>query len=59
MANNDLLEIQRLGNAESIIVSDLNINSIRNKLILAESIVKAFDLFLFSESKLNGTLPMN
>ena len=59
MANNDLLEIQRLGNAKSIIVGDLNINSIRNKLILAESIVKAFDLFLFSESKLNGTLPMN
>ena len=59
MANNDLLEIQRLGNAESIIVSDLNINSIRNKLILAESIVKAFDLFLFSELKLDGTLPMN
>ena len=59
MANNDLLEISRLGNAKSIIVGDLNINSIRNKLILAESIVKAFDLFLFSESKLNGTLPMN
>ena len=59
MANNDLLEIPRLGNAKSIIVGDLNINSIRNKLILAESIVKDFDLFLFSELKLDGTLPMN
>ena len=48
MANNDLLEIQqqRVDNAKSIIVGHLNINSIRNKFILAESIVKAFDLFL-------------
>ena len=50
MANNDLLEIQqqRVGNAKSIIVGQLNINSIRNKLILAESTVKAFDLLLIS-----------
>ena len=47
MANNDLLEIQqqRVDNAKSIIVGHLNINSIRNKFIFAESIVKAFDLF--------------
>ena len=61
MANNDLLEIQkqRVDNAKSIIVGHLNINSIRNKFILAESIVKAFDLFLISESKLDSTFPMN
>ena len=49
MANNDLLEIQqqRVDNAKSIIVGHLNINSIRNKFILAESVVKTFDLFLF------------
>ena len=60
MANNDLLEIQqqRVDNVKSIIVVHLNINSIRNKLILAESIVKAFDLFLISESKLDCTFPM-
>ena len=44
MANNDLLEIQqqRVDNAKSIIVGHLNINPIRNKFILAESIVKVF-----------------
>ena len=61
MANNDLLEIQqqKVDNAESIIVGHLNINSIRNKFIFAESIVKAFDLFLISESKLDSSFPMN
>ena len=61
MTNNDLLEIQqqRVDNAKSIIVGHLNINSIRNKFIFAESIVKAFDLFLISESKLDSTFPMN
>ena len=61
MANNELLEIQqqRVDNAKSIIVDHLNINSIRNKFILVESIVKAFDLFLISESKLDSTFPMN
>ena len=51
MANNDLLEIQqkRVDIAKSIIVGHLNINSIRKKIILAESIVKSFDLFLLSE----------
>ena len=47
MANNDLLEIeqQRVDNAKSIVVCHLNINSIRNKVILAKSIAKAFNLF--------------
>ena len=61
MANSDLLEIQqqRMDNAKSIIVGHLNINSIRNKFVVAESIVKAFDLFLISESKLDSsTFPM-
>ena len=61
MANNDLLEIQQKSadNAKSIIVVHLNINSIRNKFILAETIVKALVLFLISESKLDSTFPMN
>ena len=61
MTNNDLLELrqQRVGNAKSIIVCHLNINSIRNKFTFAESIVKAFDLFLISESQLDSTFPMN
>ena len=61
LANNDLLEIQqqRVDNAKSIIVGHLNINPIRNKSILTESIVNAFDLFLISESKLDSTFPIN
>ena len=60
MANNDLLEIQqqKVDNAKSIVVGHLNISSIRNKFSFAESIVKAFDLFLISESKLDSTFPM-
>ena len=48
MANNNLLEIQqqRVDNAKSIIVGHLNVNLIRIRFTLAESIVKAFDLFL-------------
>ena len=61
MANNDLLEIQqqRVENAKSIIVGHLNINSIRNKFILPERIVKVFDLFRISESKLDSTFLLN
>ena len=61
MANKGLLEIQhqRVDNAKSIILGHLNINSIRKIFILAEIIVKAFDLFLISESKLDNTFPMN
>ena len=61
MTNNDLLEIQqqRVGNAKSITEGHLNINSIRNKFIFSEGIVKAFDSFLISESKLDSTFPMN
>ena len=45
--------------AESIIVDHLNINSIRNKFVLAENIIKTFDLFLIAGSKLDSTFPMN
>ena len=48
-----------LDNYKIIIKTIMIINSIRNKFILAERIVKAFDLFLISESKLNGTFPTN
>ena len=46
-------------NAKSIIAGHLNVNSITNNFILAESIVKAFDLFLISESKLESKFPMD
>ena len=61
MDNNDLLEIQqqKVDNAKSIIVGNLNINSIRNKFILAQTRLKVFDVFLISVSKLDSTFPMN
>ena len=37
----------------------LNINSIRNKFGTLDEIVKAFDIFLTSESKLDNTFPIN
>ena len=61
MTNNDLLEIQqqRVDNAKRIIVGHLNIIPIKNKVIFAESIVKTFDFFLISESKLDSAFLMN
>ena len=31
----------------------------RNKFVLVENIIKAFDIFLISESKLDCTFPLN
>ena len=59
--NNDILRIrkERIDNALNTIIGDLNINSIRNKFVLVENIIKAFDIFLISESKLDCTFPLN
>ena len=59
MASNNLLEIQqqRVDNAKGILVGHLNIQL--KTFNLAESIVKAFDLFLISESKLDSPFPTN
>ena len=61
VTKNDLLEIQqqRMDHANSITVGHLNVNSIRNKFVLAENIIKTFDLFLIAESKLDSTFPIN
>ena len=56
---NKEIQQQRVDNTKSIIVGHLNINSIRNQFISAESIVKVFDFFLILESKLDSTFPMN
>ena len=57
----DLLEIQqqRMDHANNIFVDHLNINSIRNKFVFVENIIKTFDLCLIAESKLDSTFPMN
>ena len=59
--NNDILRIreQRIDNALNTIIDHLNINSMRNKFALVENIIKAFDIFLISESKLDCTFPLH
>ena len=50
---------QRIDNALNTIIGHLSINSMRNKFVLVENIIKAFDIFLISESKLDCTFPFN
>ena len=59
--NNDILCIckQRIDNALNTIIGHLNNNSMRNKFVLVENIIKAFDIFLISESKLDCTFLLN
>ena len=59
--NNDILRNrkQRIENVLNTMIGHLNINSVRNKFVLVENIIKAFDIFLISESKLDCTFPLN
>ena len=59
--DNDLWKIQqqRIIYAKNIIIGHLDINSIRNKFDTLDNIVKAFDIFLISESKLDNTFLIN
>ena len=41
------------------LMKELNINSFRNKFVFVEDIIKLFDVFLVSESKLDQTFPSN
>ena len=50
---------QRIEHAKNTIICHLNINSIRNTFDTLDEIVKAFDIFLISESKLDNTFPIN
>ena len=43
---------------KNTIIGHLNINSVRNKFDPLDNIVKAFDIFLISESKLDNTFPI-
>ena len=58
--DNDFLRIkqQRIEHAKNNIICHLN-NSIRNKFNTLDEIVKAFDIFLISEPKLDNTFPIN
>ena len=48
---------QRLDNASNTIIGCLNINSFRNKFVFVKDIIKPFEVFLVSESKLDHTFP--
>ena len=45
--------------AKNTITGHLNVNSIRSKFDTSDNIVKAFDIFLISESKLDNTFLIN
>ena len=47
---------QRLDNATNTIIGHLNINSFRNKFAFVEDVIKLFDVFLVSESKLHHNI---
>ena len=48
-----------LDNESNTIIGYLNINSLMNKFVFVEDIIKLFDMFLVSESKLDHTFPNN
>ena len=45
--------------AKNTIIGHFDINSIRNKFDTLDNVVKALDIFLISESKLDNTFPIN
>ena len=50
---------QSLDNVSNAVIGHLKINSFRNKFVFVEDIIKLFDVFLVSESKLDYTFPSN
>ena len=61
VSSNDIIRMkkQRLDNANNTIIGHLNINLFRNKFVFIEDIIKMFDVFLVSESKLDHIFPSN
>ena len=61
VSSNDIIRMkkQRLNNANNTIIGHLKINSFRNRFFFIEDIIKLFDVFLVSESKLDHTFPSN
>ena len=59
--SNDIIKTkrQRLDNASNTIIGHLSINSFRKKFVFVKNIIKLFDVFLVSESKLDYTFPSN
>ena len=59
--DNNLSEIQQqtIMCAKNTLIGHLNINSIRHKFDTLDNNVKAFDIFLISQSKLDNTFTIN
>ena len=59
--DNDILKIkeQRLEYPTTNIIDHLNINSFRSKFDSPIEIIKNFNIFLISQSKLNASFPKN
>ena len=59
--SNDLTEIhkRKIENFKNTIIGHLNINSLRNKFVFAQDLIRDFDIFLILESKLDDTFPNN
>ena len=51
------IKLQRKENYKNLIIGHLNINSVRNKFEMIAEIIKDFDIFLISKSKLDSTFP--
>ena len=51
------IKLQRKENYENLIIGHLNINSIKNKFEMIAKIIKDFNIFLISESKLDSMFP--
>ena len=49
------IKLQQKVNYKNLIIGHLNINSVRNIFEMIEEIIKNFDIFLISESKLDST----
>ena len=50
---------QKFENFKNIVLGHLDMNSLRNKFIFVQAIIRDFDMFLISESKIGNTFPNN
>ena len=54
----DSVKVHKLKNSKNIIIGHLNVNSLRNKIIAVEELMRdKVDICLFSETKLDETFP--
>ena len=59
--SNDVTEIpkRKIENFKNTVIGHSNINSLRNKFVFAQDLIRDFDIILISESKLDDIFPNN